>query len=106
MSPDRPEELAAAAQKQELGYALLSDRSMAASQAMGIAYAVDAATAKTYARYGIALATPPGAAGPQLPVPAVFLYRDGRMTFQYVNPDYQVRLDGDTLLAAARAAAK
>ncbi len=42
-----------------------------------------------------------------LPVPSVFLLdTDGKVLFHYVNPDYKVRIDGDVLLAAARAYAK
>lgn len=37
-------------------------------------------------------------------VPAVFLVGpDGRVRFQYVNPDYKVRLDPHVLIAAAEA---
>ncbi len=92
--------------KQEIAYELFSDSQMEAAKAMGIAWQVDADTVKSYKGYGIELNTPPGATGPQLPVPSVFLYRGGQMTFQYVNPDHRIRLDADTLLAAARAAKK
>ncbi|HBO69184.1 MAG TPA: hypothetical protein DD658_03175 [Deltaproteobacteria bacterium] len=40
------------------------------------------------------------------PVPKVTLRTaDGKIRFGYVNPDYKVRIDADTLLAAAKAAA-
>jgi hypothetical protein len=31
---------------------------------------------------------------------------DGKIRFAYVNPDFKVRLDGEVLLAAAKAAVK
>jgi hypothetical protein len=38
-----------------------------------------------------------------LPVPAVFLVTtNGLIQFEYVNPDYKVRLDPELLLAAAK----
>ncbi|HRN25423.1 MAG: hypothetical protein IT276_02225 [Ignavibacteriaceae bacterium] len=37
-----------------------------------------------------------------LPVPAVFIVdQDAIIQFEYVNPDYKVRLDKDVLLKAA-----
>ena len=106
ISADRPEQLAASVQKHEIVYELFSDSRTEASKAMGIAWKVDAETIRVYKGYGIELNTPVGADGPQLPVPSVFIYREGRMTFQYVNPNHRIRLDAETLLAAARAAAK
>ncbi len=43
----------------------------------------------------------------QLPVPSVFIVgKDGKIGFSYVNPDYRVRLEGDVMLAAAKAVLK
>ncbi len=91
--------------RHELGYTLYSDSKMNAARAYGIAYRVDEATVTAYKGYGIDLEAASGESHLQLPVPSVFVYREGVMTFQYVNPDHRVRLDGDTLLAAVRAAA-
>jgi len=42
-----------------------------------------------------------------LPVPAVFIVdRKSKVHFQYVNPDYKIRIDPQTVLAAARATAR
>ena len=92
--------------KQEIAYELFSDSRLEASKAMGIAWAVDDETLRAYKGYGIELNTPVGADRPQLPVPSVFVYRDGLMEFQYVHPDHRIRLDAEVLLAAARAAAE
>lgn len=41
-----------------------------------------------------------------LPVPSVFIVdTEGAILFEYVNPDYRVRIDSETLLAAAKAVA-
>lgn len=104
ISPDRAPQLAATSEKNKLSYRLLSDSSMAASRALGIAYRLDDATAKKYRAYGIDLKKSSGQKHQQLPVPAVFLVgRDGTIHFSYVNPNYQVRLAPEVLLAAARA---
>lgn len=79
---------------------------MAAASAYGIAYTVDDVGNAKLKSFGIDLEAASGEKHHQLPVPSVFIYNDGRMTFQYVNPDYQVRASGDVILAAARAAAQ
>ena len=84
ISPDSPEDLKRTSKEHGLGYPLLSDRDLKAARAFGIGFQM------------------PEKRG--LPVPAVFLTGADRMIlFQYVNPNYQVRLDLDVLLAAAKA---
>lgn len=40
-----------------------------------------------------------------LPVPSVFIIGTDRVIrFTYVNPNYRIRMNGDVLLAAAKAA--
>ncbi len=76
---------------------------MAAARAFGIAFTLDAETTKLYKGYGIDLKQASGKDHGQLPVPAVFIAgTDGVIDFQYVNPDYAVRLSADVVLAAAR----
>ena len=107
ISPDRPERLQASLEKNEFGTVLLSDSKMAASSAFGIAYKVDDDTLGALKKYGIDIEESSGEQHHLLPVPSVFLVgKSGRIEFQYVNPDYKVRLDPDVLLAAAKAAAK
>ena len=85
VSPDAPEGLTKAARRAGATFPLLGDPGLKAASAFGLSF---------------------GAPGRQLPVPAVYVVdRDGAGHFQYVNPNYVVRLDPDVLLAAARAAA-
>jgi peroxiredoxin len=88
--------------KHELTYTLYSDKTAAAARAFGIAFHVDEKTIETYEHYGIDLAAASGESHYQLPVPSVFIYNDGKMTFQYVNPDYKIRAPAEVILAAAR----
>ena len=107
ISPDRPEKLQASLQKNEFGYVMLSDSKLTAASAFGIAYKVNDDTMKALKNYGIDIEESSGERHHLLPVPSVFLVgKSGRIEFQYVNPDYKVRLDPDVLLAAAEAAAK
>lgn len=70
------------AQQHGLNYRLLSDQDRSAAKAFGIAF---------------------GETRRILPVPAVFLVgKSGKIEFQYVNPDYKLRLHPAILLAAAK----
>lgn len=75
---------------------------MAAAQAFGVAYLVDANTLKQLTEYGVDLEAASGENHHQLPVPAVFIAgTDGVILFTYVNPDYTVRIRPEMLLAVA-----
>lgn len=100
VSPDRPEKLKESLGKHQVNYTLLSDSDMTAARAFGIAFQVDDETATKYKGYGIDLDDASGRDHHLLPVPSVFLVNaDGTIVYQYVNPDYKVRLHPDVLLA-------
>lgn len=107
ISPDRPAKLTASSEAARISYTLLSDRKMKAAQAFGIAFKLNQPTLKMLANYNIDIEDASGEIHHQLPVPAVFVVgKDGKIGFTYVNPDYKVRLDGDVMLAAAKAVLK
>jgi len=104
ISADQPEMLRQSIDKHGLTYDLYSDSDAKASQAFGIAFHVADKTVSEYKTYGIDLDQTSGNNRHILPVPAVFLCdTDGMIRFEYVNPNYKVRLDGQVLLAAAKA---
>ncbi|MHC4618187.1 MAG: peroxiredoxin-like family protein [Planctomycetota bacterium] len=106
ISPDKPEKLAETMDKHQMGYTLLSDSTMTAAKAFGIAFELDDATIAKYAEYGINLDDASGQSHHLLPVPSVFVVgTDGIIKFEYVNPDYKVRIAPEVLLAAAKAEA-
>jgi len=83
ISPDKPESLNVTDAKHELGYQLYSDSRYQAMEAFGIDF--DSRRGK-------------------LPVPSVFLVTpDLEISFQYVNPNYKLRIPAKLLLAAAEA---
>lgn len=105
ISPDRPPKLGESVEKGKLTYTLLSDSSMTAAQAFGIAFRVDDATLEKYKGYNIDLEAASGEKHHLLPVPAVFIVgTDGVISFAYVNPDYKVRLESAKIIEAARGA--
>ena len=107
ISPDKPESLIESLKDQELkkdiSYTLLSDPSMQVSQDFGIAFKVDDKTIEKYLKWGIDLEKSSGYKHHYLPAPATYVVgKNGVIQFQYVNPDYKVRLDPDLLIAAAK----
>jgi peroxiredoxin len=106
ISPDRPEELAKSIKKQKLKYTLLSDSDMTAAKAFGLAFRVDDALVNLYkTKYNIDLEAASGRTHHELPVPAVYIVgRSGKIRYEYVNPNYKIRIKPEKLLQAARSA--
>ncbi|MEM7276532.1 MAG: peroxiredoxin-like family protein [Pseudomonadota bacterium] len=101
-SADKPELLVDTLSETAPDYTLLSDASMAISRAFGIAFKVDDNTIKRYKKFGIDLEKASGFSHHQLPVPSVYVVKaDGKIGFDYNNPDYKVRLSPEELLSAA-----
>jgi len=108
LSPDRPEKVQVTSRApQKPDYTLLSDAQLDAARAFGVAWQVDPEMVDLLLEYNIDIEDASGEKHHWLPVPSVFLLdTDGKVLFHYVNPDYKVRIDGDVLLAAARAYAE
>ena len=103
IAPDKPSKLKETTEKHEMGFRLLSDSDMAVARSFGVAYTLDDQTLAELKKYNIDVEDASGQNHHMLPVPAVFLVTtDGLVQFQYVNPDYKVRLDPHLLLSAAK----
>ena len=86
ISGDAPAQTAKLVNSHKLTYSVLSDENLMVTRQFGIAY-----------QDGQWL----------LPAPATFIVgTDGLIRFRHVSADYQVRIEPDALLAAARAAGK
>lgn len=104
VSVDKPEVLKETITENELSYTLLSDSPADVMKAFGIAFRVDEKTVARYKSVGIDFEKNTGYDHHILPAPAVFILdQEGTVKFQYVNPDYKQRINGDVLLAAAKA---
>ena len=105
VSADSPEFLSQSKQKHKMAYILLSDHSMKGAMALGLAWQVNADNLKMFKEYGIDLEKASGEKHHILPVPAAYIVgTDGKISFAYVNPDYEVRVPATVLLEAARVA--
>ena len=104
ISPDRPEKIQEFNAKGNYDYTLLSDSDLAAASALGVAFRVSDKTFEALNSYGLDIEDASGKKHHLLPVPSVFIIdTESVIRFEYVNPDYRVRIDSDTLLAAAEA---
>jgi peroxiredoxin len=103
ISPDQPSKLKETIDKHNMGFRLLSDSDMAAARSFGVAYKLDDAALAELKKYNFDVEAASGQEHHMLPVPAVFLVAtNGLIQFEYVNPDYTVRLDPELLLAATK----
>jgi peroxiredoxin len=103
IAPDKPSKLKETIEKHKMRFRLLSDSDMAVARSFRVAYTLDDQTLAELKKYNIDVEEASGQNHHMLPVPAVFLVTtDGLVQFQYVNPNYKVRLDPDLLLSAAK----
>lgn len=104
ISVDRPEVLKETLTEGALNYTLLSDSPAEAIKAFGLAYEVEQSVVERYKDAGIDFEKNSGYKHHILPAPAVYLVNtEGKIRFQYVNPNYKERINGEILLAAAKA---
>lgn len=105
ISADAPDALQTTSSKHQLGYQLLSDVGMQASDAFGLAFYLDAKTAERYESRFTMSAKHDGRLW--LPVPAVYVVgKDGKIAFAHTDPNYRKRLPVKDLIAAAKQSAQ
>jgi len=76
-----------------------SDSKLEASKAFGLDWHVDDELFQKYVnQYKLDLEKWSGEDHHALPVPAIYIIKDEKVEFQYVNPDHSVRLKAETLL--------
>lgn len=106
ISTDSVADLKASIKKQDLNYQLLSDYHSTISQAFGLAYfASEKTTEKYVAKLSLGNPLQTNKLNQQrlvLPAPAIYIIdQQGLVQFNYVNPNFKVRLHEELLLKAA-----
>lgn len=97
---DQPEKLEETYAKAEKEIKVFSDSDLDVISALGLNWTVEDETFDKYkSSYGLDLEAWSGQTHHNLPVPAIFIVKEGKVVFQYVNPDYSTRLNPETLLA-------
>ncbi|MBV6643428.1 MAG: AhpC/TSA family protein [Cyclobacteriaceae bacterium] len=94
---DAPDKLKGTSDDKELQYSLYSDADTRISQAFGIAFLAPDRKKEQLKHFSN------GANPGNLPVPSVFVIdRQGYIQFEYINPDYKIRLKSEMLLAVLK----
>jgi len=106
ISPELPDSLKEMQQARTLSYQLMSDFRLEVAKAFGLAFQVDPSYAKmAEEKVNAKMQKYQGETLFTLPVPAVYIFdTNGVVQFQYVNPNYAVRLHPELLLTAAKVA--
>ncbi len=104
VSQDNSETNAKTMKRHGLGIPIYADPGLEVAQKFGVVFRVDEATVKLYLNYNIDLVKLYGRDQPLMPVPSLFILdTEGKVRFQYVNPDYRQRPAPELVLAAAKA---
>jgi peroxiredoxin len=100
ISPQTAKYCQITADKRSLDFPLLSDTGNGVARRYGLVFEVSDGMVTLLRGFGIELADYNGESSAELPVPGAFVIaRDGRIDFEYVNPDYRERLEPDAILS-------
>lgn len=104
ISPDSPERLKAAKVENDYKIRLLSDANFDVISEFGIGFFLPEKTAMKYRnKLGVEFVSLDGTSKVALPVPAVYVVdRAGLVHFNYVNPNFRVRLSPELLYQATK----
>ncbi len=103
ISPDTPDALKMAMSDKELDYQLASDFNLDAIRQFGLGFYIPKSYSDRVASVGGKTQSLEGDDRSILPVPAVFILdQKGVIQFEYVNPNFRVRIKPELLLDAAR----
>ena len=104
MSPDSNKNITEQQKRENIDYPLLTDNELTLSKELGLAYFLAPKTAMKYKnKLGVPFIDIKGEDRVALPAPAIYIIdKKGMVHFQYVNPDFKVRLNEKLLLSAAR----
>lgn len=103
ISPQTPDNSLSTAEKNELAFPVLSDSSLAAAKAFGIAFTMSPELVELYSRVGNDLPTLNGNGQWVLPIPATYLIdAKGHVSMAHVEADYRKRAEPLHVLEALR----
>ena len=105
ISPQTPDNSLSTSEKNELAFSVLSDSRLAAAQAFGIAFTLNAELVALYSQVGNDLPTLNGNGQWVLPLPATYVIdRDGVISYAHVQADYRLRAEPQDVLDQLRIA--
>lgn len=103
ITPDKPGNLSKSLEKSKNDYPIYSDSELNAINAFGLGWKIDDALYSKYTNeYKMDVEKWSGEDHHILPVPGVYVIKDGKVVFNYVNPKYSTRLKAETLVAVLK----
>ena len=103
VSPDQVSKFQETVKKNKLDYTLISDSDLNLANHVNLSFKVDDKTIEKYKGYGINLELASGKKHHSLPIPAIYVTDSkGLIHFNYVNPNYKVRMNEKILLNALK----
>lgn len=103
ISPQTPDNSLSTAEKNELAFPVLSDSSLAAARAFGIAFTMNLELVALYSQIGNDLPTVNGNGQWVLPLPATYLIdRNGVVVYAHVKADYRLRAEPQDVIDRLR----
>lgn len=104
ITPERPDETLATAEKNGTDFRVLSDANFEAADAFRVRFTLDQDTQSRYKGFGVDLSEHNAAGLWDLPAPGTFLIdRSGVVRYAWADWDYRRRAQPDEVIAAARA---
>jgi len=92
VTPEKQENVSKTIAKTKASYSILHDEGLKIMKSYGVAFKVDSLTVSKYKAYGIDFNVANGAAnGENLPIPAVYIIKEGKITYRYFETDYRKR---------------
>ncbi len=98
VTPEVAENVGKTVEKTKASFPVLSDDGLKVMNAYKVSFAVDAATVEIYKKYNIYFDKANGANGANLPVPALYIIKNGKITWRYFDVDYKKRPSVDLIL--------
>lgn len=99
ISPQSPDNSLSSAEKNALAFPVLSDSSLAAARAFGLAFDMPAELIDLYQQFGNDLPTLNANGQWALPIPATYVFdAQGQVCYRHVDADYRVRAEPAEIL--------
>ncbi len=99
VTPEVAENVLKTVEKTKATFPVLSDDNLKVMNAYKVAFTVDSNTVERYKKYGIQFDKANGTNGANLPVPAVYVIKNGKITWRYFDADYRKRPTVNQILA-------
>lgn len=91
ITPEIPANVQKTIEKTKAAFPILTDEGLKVMNQYKVAFAVDEKTIESYKRFNIDFNEANGSNGTNLPVPAVYIIKKGKIVWRYFDADYRKR---------------